>query len=132
MGQLHQLEATLIPTPAPHAAAAARDRTGVPLVPQQAFLNGILIEELSATKRQEHSIPPSVQGVLISQVDPAATLHSRLRPGMIICEVGGLPVDSVAKAIQARWRAIHQAENALLLRVWNPGQGYLFTSIRPE
>jgi serine protease Do len=132
MGQGQKLEATLIPTPAPNATEAARDRAGAPQPPKQAFLNGIVIEELSTAKRQEQSIPATVQGVLISQVDPAFVLRSRLRPGMIICEVGGLPVDTVAKAIQARWHALHQAEGALLLRVWNPGQGYLFTSIRPE
>lgn len=131
MGSVQLLEATLSEAPNDPPACGNNVQLRQATPTGQSFLDGITIDELSEAQRRESDIPKKIRGVRISYVEPETTLHSRLRPGMVICEVGGLPVDSVAKAIQARWTSCRSG-HVLLLRVWNSGQGYQFTSVKAD
>jgi serine protease Do len=58
---------------------------------------GIQYQDLSANLRQGHAIPDDIKGVVVTSVAPTSPLYEQLvRPGMIITEVNGRAVKSVA------------------------------------
>lgn len=130
-GKSLRLEATLarIPTEAEQAMLKPENQHHV--ARPQVFMDGIYVQELTPALRLEHAIPSSITGIFISHVEPSAILESGLRPGIVICEVLGQRVDSVAEAIKARSSPPEHAGGALLLRVWAAGKGYQFAAVRP-
>lgn len=55
-------------------------------------LEGVVLEQLSESIRSELSVPGSVDGVLVREVDPRSPYAAVLRPGIILLELNGSEV----------------------------------------
>lgn len=127
-GENQLLEATVSRTPDGIDAALQELEKQPPPAHPEPFLNGVYIQELTPALRLEHGIPSKINGVIITHARPSTVLESGLRPGIVICEVAGKPVDSVPKALQER--TADKTRGALLLRVWVPGKGFQFAAVK--
>jgi serine protease Do len=57
---------------------------------------GLQYDDLTSEMRQGHGIPNDVKGIVVTNVAPASPLYdARVRPGDIITEVNGQPVNGV-------------------------------------
>lgn len=126
------VNAILSRIPAAPPADTAPPQPAPPTSPPQPFLEGIYIEELTPALRLEHGIPFRVKGVIISRIQPEMILESGLRPGVVICEVVGKPVETVPAALAARTVPDAPLQDSLLLRVWMAGKGYQFAAVQVQ
>ncbi len=82
-------------------------------------LAGVAVEDIDRQARREHDIPESVQGALITQVDPAsAAADAGLSPGDVILELNREPVKSAEDAIRLTENA---REKTTLVKLWSKG-----------
>jgi serine protease Do len=79
----------------------------------------VAVQNLQPQLRNAFRIPDSINGVVITQVDPSSPAYeSGLRPGDVVLEVNRQPVASVADYTKA---AAKTSGNAWILRVWSRG-----------
>ncbi|WP_236027800.1 DegQ family serine endoprotease [Candidatus Methylacidithermus pantelleriae] len=115
-GHERVLEATLKERETPEASSGG---SGGEQQPASDFIPGVEIADLTPLLRQQFGIPPSLQGVLVTNVEPdspaAGPGRDSLRPGDVIVEVARRPVRSVREVLTV---AKQVQEDRLLLRVW--------------
>lgn len=82
-------------------------------------LVGVAVSDIDGQARRSWSIPNSVQGVLVVEVEPgSAAARAGLRAGDVILEINREPVDSSEKAIELTTGA---EDKITLLRIWSQG-----------
>jgi serine protease Do len=96
------------------AQAAGRAEPQAP-AGRTGFLEGLELTEIDNTTRRQLSLPPTVEGLIITSVEPgSAAERAGLRPRDVITEINRKPVNSIedARAIRRQLR-----DQSLLLRV---------------
>ncbi len=63
--------------------------------PQNAVFAGIEVQNLTQRLRTEAKVPPNVNGVIVTRVDPSSTAAQELRPGDVIEQINRQPVSNV-------------------------------------
>jgi serine protease Do len=88
---------------------------------------GISVDELNQRNRAFYRIPADVEGVVVRSVDPKSNAFTKgLREGLVITEVNGNPVDSVA-AFKKALTGIKSGEMvSLYIQDGNNGGNYLY------
>jgi serine protease Do len=100
---------------------------GSPRGPSEGTLKGISVQNLTPDLREQLGAPPSVKGVVISEIEPNSPAAQRgLQPGVIIQSINRQAVNSVADFN----RLAAEAKGDVLLRVYFQGQGQ-FVVISP-
>lgn len=95
--------------------------------PARGVLKGIAVQSLTSDLRQQFGLPSTVQGVLISNIDPASPgAQAGLSQGDVIESINHQPVHSVADFE----RLAGQAKGDTLLRINRQGDG-LFIVVSP-
>lgn len=80
---------------------------------------GVRVEPLSDAVRKQKDLPPSVTGVMISEVTPGSLADGvGLRSGDIIVEVNGNKVEDVDSFV----RSLPKTEGPVVLAVWRDGR----------
>jgi len=73
-------------------------------------LTGVSLGAVSAEARRRHSIPDDVNGLLVTEVDPASPLAERLAPGVVITSLNRQPVtdakDFASRFVKGRANSI--------------------------
>lgn len=119
-GREQTLTVTLEEAPAGGGGRADRGSGGLRRGGSAAdVLDGVSIDELDARTRRQFDIPGRVQGVVVTDVDPASpAAGAGLQPGDVIQEIDRKPVESVDEAIELSRRI---KGDRVLLRVWSRG-----------
>jgi serine protease Do len=114
-GKEMTLDVTVRELPEDRALAQA-DR---PSTDDSSRLKGVAVTDLDASNRAELKLPKSVQGALITRVDPNSPASAAgLQSGDVILEIDRQPVRDADSAI----RLTRDSENeATLVRVWRQG-----------
>jgi serine protease Do len=100
---------------------------GSPRGPSEGTLRGISVQNLTPDLREQLGAPPSVKGVVISEIDPnSPAAQQGLQAGVIIQGINRQAVNSVADFN----RLAAGAKGEVLLRVYFQGQGQ-FVVISP-
>jgi serine protease Do len=82
-------------------------------------LNGVTVADLDRQTRQEFEVPPTVKGVVISDVSPdSAAAGAGLRRGDVILEINRKPVKTADEAVRL---TENTTDKTTLLRVWRAG-----------
>jgi len=69
-------------------------------------LNGVAVADLDPQTRREFNIPKSVNGAVITEVDPgSAAAEAGLKPGYVILEINKHPVKSADDAVHLTEKA---------------------------
>jgi serine protease Do len=101
---------------------------GSPRGPSEGTLRGMSVQNLTPDIREQLGAPPSVKGVVISEIEPnSPAAQQGLQPGVIIQSVNRQPVNSVADFN----RLAAGAKGEVLLRVYFQGQGQ-FVVVSPS
>jgi len=92
-----------------------------PSYQDEGVLNGVGVTDLTARLRSEFNIPTSIQGALVTEVDPSsAAADAGLAAGDVILSINRRPVNSADQAI----RLTETSETGkTLLRIWSSGRG---------
>jgi serine protease Do len=100
---------------------------GVGKAPTEGALRGITVQNLTPDVRDQLGLPPSVRGVVISELDPSSpAAQGGLQPGDVIETINRHPVNSVADFN----RLAAEAKGQTLLRINRQGNG-IFVVITP-
>jgi Do/DeqQ family serine protease len=99
---------------------------GVGKAPTEGALRGITVQNLTPDLRDQLGLPPSVRGVVITDLDPSSPAAQTVQPGDVIEGINRHPVNSVADF--NRWAA--EAKGQTLLRINRQGNG-IFVVISP-
>lgn len=100
---------------------------GVGKAPSEGALRGITVQNLTPDVRDQLGLPPSVRGVVISELDPSSpAAQGGLQPGDVIETINRHPVNSVADFN----RLAAEAKGQTLLRINRQGNG-IFVVISP-
>jgi len=100
---------------------------GVGKAPSEGALRGITAQNLTPDLRDRLGLPPSVRGVVISELDPGSpAVQAGLQPGDVIESINRQPVNSVADFN----RLAAEAKGQTLLRINRQGNG-IFVVISP-
>ena len=104
-----------------------RDNDGAPDIRGSGTpLDGVSVEDLTGQAARQMQIPPSVRGVVVTNVDPASNAYEAgLRPGDVIQSVNRKPVASVSEFDAA----VSGGQSVLLLV--NRGGGTRFVVVEP-
>ena len=100
--------------------------------PPSGALQGISVQDLTPSIRQQLGLPSTIKGVVIAQLDPnspAAQAEQPLQEGDVIEAINRQPVNSVADFNRLAREA--NGKN-VLVRVNRPGQGAFFEVIAPQ
>jgi serine protease Do len=62
---------------------------------QNSILSGVQVENLNPQLRTRANVPPSVNGVIITRIDPNANAAQQLRPGDVIEQINRQPISNV-------------------------------------
>ena len=62
---------------------------------QNGILAGIEVQNLTQKLRTEANVPPNVNGVIVTQVDPGSAAAQQLRPGDVIEQINRRPFPNV-------------------------------------
>jgi serine protease Do len=82
-------------------------------------LNGVGVVDLSPQSRRQFGIPPSVNGALVSEVDPESPSHEAgLRAGDVIVEINKERIQDAEQAVRL---SESPADKTTLLKVWSRG-----------
>ena len=80
-------------------------------------LNGVGVTDLTAGERRQYGIPSSVQGALVTEVEPdSAAYEAGLRPGDVLLEVNKERIKDAEQAVKL---TENPADKTTLLKVWN-------------
>jgi len=94
--------------------------TGSSAAQDQGTLNGVTVADLDARMRRQFDIPGSIQGALVTAVDPgSAAEEAGLRPGDVILEINRERVKSANEAVKL---TENPEDKTTLLRVWSRGK----------
>jgi serine protease Do len=87
-------------------------------------LNGVAVSDLNAQMRRQFSLPPKIEGAVVTQVEPgSAAADAGLKEGDVILEINKHPVRSADDAVKL---TSNVKDKITLLRVWsNNGTHYL-------
>ena len=100
---------------------------GVGKAPSEGALRGITVQNLTPDLRDQLGLPPSVRGVVISELDPSSpAAQAGIQPGDVIEAINRHPVNSVADFN----RLAAEAKGQTLLRINRQGNG-VFVVISP-
>jgi len=95
--------------------ASVRGRNGGSQPAPASFLDGVTVTELTRMLRERYRVEQGVRGLLVTEVAPeSAAAEAGLRPGEVITEVAGEPVETLA---EARKLSRNAKSGTLLLRV---------------
>jgi serine protease Do len=121
-GEVHSLQVKLKDRPLPESARGRQSAEDVrPVVTAQTPL-GLTVRDLDADTAKRLSIPDLIQGVLITDVDPAGPARlAQLRPNHVILEINRRRVTSLAE-YRAVVAALRPTE-AVALLVYERGVG---------
>ena len=82
-------------------------------------LQGVGVSDLNGQARQQFKIPETVQGAIVTQVQPnSAASQAGLKPGDVIESINRHPVKDAEQAVQLTENA---KDKHTLLRVWSDG-----------
>ena len=100
---------------------------GVGKAPSEGALRGITVQNLTPDIRDQLGLPPNVQGVVISNLEPSSpAAQASMQPGDVIEGINRQPVNSVADFN----RLAAEAKGQTLLRLNRQGNG-IFVVISP-
>ncbi|MDX2227056.1 MAG: Do family serine endopeptidase [Verrucomicrobiae bacterium] len=118
-GKSQTFRVTLKPMPdeqGPEAKPAA-----LPAVSKGELFEGVIIENLSSVARMQLGLPKTLQGVLVSELNPeSAAFEASLREGEVIVAINKTPVTTPSDAFAAMQKKSANP-NELILLVWSRG-----------
>lgn len=121
-GQARRLDLTARLRALPDAAAARTDESSGPMPPaglQRGFLDGVVIEPLTASDREAYGMDEGVEGVVVVSVKPdSAASRGGLAEGDVILQVNRQPVKDVAAAEAA----VSRAGGRMVLKIFRDGR----------
>ena len=128
-GKEMTLKVKLEPQPA-ELAQAGTPRTA-PRAPESKVKRfGLEVTTLTRELAERYRIPPSIQGVLITSVDPLSDAAEQgVTPGMVVTQVQGRPVRTAEEFHQMLGKK--EADSGVRLRVRTISGGTRFAFIRP-
>ncbi|MBV9488275.1 MAG: DegQ family serine endoprotease [Verrucomicrobia bacterium] len=86
---------------------------------QNESLTGVTVTNLDSQARSQYQVPDSVQGALVSEVDPnSAAYEAGLRPGDVITEINHHAVRVAADAVNLTQNT---PKGETLVKVWSQG-----------
>jgi len=68
--------------------------------PDNTVFAGIQVQDLNNRLRSRANIPPNINGVIVTEVDPSSSSAQQIRPGDVIEEVNRQPVKNVQEFLQ--------------------------------
>ena len=102
------------------AARSPRAPGGAPAAPSE-LIDGVKIDELTERYRAQLRLDSSIQGVVVTAVDPNSQAAEKgLQAGDVITEIGRQSVTNLAEAAEARKSV---SGDLILLRIWRDGVG---------
>jgi serine protease Do len=114
-GKARTLELT--PKALPGTEAIAKN--GGPATEDTGTLNGVAVDDLNNTARNQMRLPPSLKGAVVTDVQQGtAAAEAGLRPGDVIVEINRKPVRNAQDAVEMTKNA---DDKTTLLRVWRDG-----------
>ena len=66
-----------------------------PARPENAVFAGIEVRNLTQQLRGQANVPPNVNGVIVTSVDPGSPVAQQVRPGDVIEQINRQPVSNV-------------------------------------
>jgi serine protease Do len=79
-------------------------------------LDGVQVDDLTASARRELGVPNQIKGACVTDVDPDSNAYKAgLRPGNVIRSIDGQPVEHAEDAVELSAKA---KGDQVLLRVW--------------
>lgn len=123
-GKPMKITATVAARPEDEEVSSSREskeeESGAVIKPELALLEGVALEELNRYYRSELRIPSDIQGVLVTEVDPASKAADQgLREGDVIIALNRQPTRSL-REFSERVKGIKQ--NRVLLTIWRDGR----------
>jgi serine protease Do len=98
-GETKTVNAQVVEQPADLVARLNRNQSSPP-DPSAASDNspfaGVEVQNLTPRLRNEANVPPNVNGVIVTRVDPASAIAQQLKPGDVIEQINRQPVSDVA------------------------------------
>jgi serine protease Do len=87
--------------------------------PDDGTLNGVGVADLDGKNRRQFNIPESVEGAVITQVEPdSAAAEAGLQPGDVILEINRKSVSDAEAAVKLTEKA---DDKTTLLKIWSKG-----------
>lgn len=125
-GKIKNLEVTLKEFPSDKDLASNQSAHGSAT---EDALDGVTVDDLNASIRNEYKIPANVTGAVISDVDENSPAYEAgLRPGDVIQEINRKPVKNAEDAV-----ALSDLKGkSALLRVWTRGASHFVVVQPPE
>jgi serine protease Do len=112
-GNEKKLEATIKQLPGDNSLAET------PTDNDNGTLNGVGVGDLDAQSREQFHIPPTIQGAVVTQVDPnSAAAEAGLKPGDVIETINRHPVKNADDAVQL---TTNTNSKKTLVRIWDNG-----------
>jgi serine protease Do len=98
-GRAKSVTAQITEQPADLVARMNRNQNdpGRPGRPENALFAGIEVRNLTQQLREEAKVPPSVNGVIVTSVDPDSPVAQQVKPGDVIEQINRQPVSNVAE-----------------------------------
>ena len=95
-GETKTVTAKVIEQPADLVARLNRNHVSPPSGDSQsAIFGGIEVQNLTPRLRTEANVPPNVNGVIVTRVDPSSAVAQELRPGDVIEQINRQPISNV-------------------------------------
>jgi serine protease Do len=96
-GRAKSVTAQITEQPADLVARMNRNQNdpGRPGRPENALFAGIEVRNLTQQLREEAKVPPSVNGVIVTSVDPDSPVAQQVKPGDVIEQINRQPVSNV-------------------------------------
>lgn len=72
------------------------------------LIEGVAVTRLSDDFRDRYGVPDDINGLGITEIDPSSPYARALRPGMVVIEINGRPVDRLSEARDALRRGANR------------------------